>query len=40
MATMLMTGPIMTVRDDCETINQHITRHEQAVKSAGLTVEN
>ena len=32
MVSMLMTGGVVTVRDDCETIDQHIERHEKNVK--------
>lgn len=31
MVTVLISGGIITTRDDDETITQHITRHEKAV---------
>ena len=34
MVSMLMTGSVITIRDDCETIDQHVERHENAVKEA------
>lgn len=34
MVTVLMTGNVITVHEECETIDQHIQRHEQAVEEA------
>lgn len=34
MVSMLMTGNIITIREDGESIDQHIERHEKAVKEA------
>ena len=34
MVTMLITGRISTTREDCETIDQHIARHEKNVKES------
>lgn len=34
MVTMLMTGNVVTFHEECETIDQHIERHEKAVKEA------
>lgn len=34
MVTMLMTGRVITLHEECETMDQHIERHEKAVKEA------